>query len=377
MNNDDLIFRCRTNNNYHEDSAELMDLFRKCEKSKHISASAPLFHCEFTDYLSNMNQYSQSYCFQLVKRDNGQIVFVCVSNQKQLHFGDHQLLATFTRLLRVEPSQRRQKIAFYGLKCMEDFFKCNESDVVLSYILASNTPSLKLTHTSMNPPLKSINYLDIFVMPTTLNSAKSQISKLSSEETERLWTMDLSHCYHRPILTDLQNIMKMKEYQGTFIAGDVPSGRFSAASVWQPSSAILCDDRPHTKNTYRGPYWLVFNLFQSLKSSSYSSKLNQLLLSSLSHIAAKQGIPYMLCHVDQSSLFNPLCRKQALGVATEVQSHYAVSEHATNLIKQFHGGPIWLDPHDFSSLLYFNAIQRFRLLPKLRSVINYGKKLLL
>ncbi|CAF4082321.1 unnamed protein product, partial [Rotaria magnacalcarata] len=36
----------------------------------------------------------------------------------------------------------------------------------------------------------------------------------------------------------------MKEYQGTFIIGDFGSERYSAASVWQPSSAMLCDDRP-------------------------------------------------------------------------------------------------------------------------------------
>jgi hypothetical protein len=58
----------------------------------------------------------------------------------------------------------------------------------------------------------------------------------------------------RPALSNLRHIMKMKDYQGTFVAGDFASGRYSAASVWQPSTFILCDDRSDMKNAHRGPY---------------------------------------------------------------------------------------------------------------------------
>jgi hypothetical protein len=150
--------------------------------------------------------------------------------------------------------------------------------------------------------------------------------------------------------------MTMKEYQGTYIVGDFASGQYSAASVWQPLSAIFCDDRSGIKNGYRGPYWLVFNFFQSSISASNANDENHFLLSSLKHTGANKDIPFMLFHVEQSSAFNTLCRKQAVAIATEVRSQLNFSERIEKLGDQFDTSPVWLDPRDFSSLLYFNSL---------------------
>ncbi|CAF1682017.1 unnamed protein product [Rotaria magnacalcarata] len=126
----------------------------------------------------------------------------------------------------------------------------------------------------------------------------------------------------------------MKEYQGTFIIGDFGSERYSAASVWQPSSAMLCDDRP----------------------ASHTNKESQHLLSSLSRVAAKKGIPFILCFAEQSSPFNQLCHTRALARATEIRMHRAFSQRMANFKDPSSSSPIWFDPRGFSSLLYFSSL---------------------
>lgn len=149
--------------------------------------------------------------------------------------------------------------------------------------------------------------------------------------------------------------MTMREYIGTFIIGDFHSGHYIAASVWQPSSAILCDDRCSQENVYRGPYWLVFNLFQSPNILSFPNDVKESLLSSLSHMAFNKSIPYILCHVERSSIFNNVCRSKALAMATEILSRVSLSQRIIELGNEFDSSPVWLDPRDFSSLLYFAA----------------------
>jgi hypothetical protein len=183
-----------------------------------------------------------------------------------------------------------------------------------------------------------------------LDATATPLYKLNQTEAERLWTVDLADWVCRPVLLDLRRIMNMKEYKGTFVIGDFPSGRYSAVSVWQSTNAILCDDRSHLKNAYRGPYWIAFNFFQSPSSKSNSRDEKEILLSSLSSAAFNNGIPFLLCYTEQSSIFNPICRKQALAITTGILSRHDRSERMTVLKNKFDKSPVWLDPRDFSTL---------------------------
>jgi hypothetical protein len=114
-----LVFRLRSMYDYHEDSSALNDLFQRCEAADRMSASMSTgstalssgFHCEFTDYLWCMEQYSESYCGQLVDPlVENRILFICIDNLKRVHYGEHIMTAVFGRLTRVEPSRRRQHL---------------------------------------------------------------------------------------------------------------------------------------------------------------------------------------------------------------------------------------------------------------------------
>ena len=151
------------------------------------------------------------------------------------------------------------------------------------------------------------------------------------------------------------DVMNMKEYIGIFCTGDFASKQYSVASVWQPANAILCDDRFPQMNSYRGPYWLIFNFFRSSTLTTSSDDQGQDLLSSLSQVAYCNGIKFMLCHIEQSSMFRDLCQQIALAKTTEMLSRTIVSDKTNSLGGNFDSCPIWLVPRDFSSLLFFNS----------------------
>jgi hypothetical protein len=350
---------------YHEDRSALNDLFQRCETTNQMSAStntgsiAPSsgFHCESTDYLRCMEQYSESYCGQLVDPIDNRIVFICVGNLKRVHYGEHIMTAIFGRLTRVEPSRRRQHLIMNLFSTVVQVTEYIGFDISQEYTLTTNIPSLTLQRTLWGSQRKEISLLDIFILPTALDVTATPLHKLNQIETERLWTVDLAHWVCRPVLSDLRHIMNMKEYKGTFVVGDFPSGRYSTVSVWQSTNAILCDDRSDSKNAYRGPYWLAFNFFQSPSSELNSRDEKEILLSSLSSVAFNNGIPFVLCHTEQSSVFNPICRKRALAIATEILGQRAVSQRMTELDDKFDKSPVWLDPRDFSTLLSFSLLR--------------------
>ena len=180
--------------------------------------------------------------------------------------------------------------------------------------------------------------------------------KLTPHETERLWMVDLIDWINRPVLSDLRYLMQMKEYLGTFAVGDFPTGRYAGASVWQPSSLILCDHRPNIRNAYRDPYRLVSNFFQSSTVPSYSNDEKIMLLSALSNAAAIDGIPFILCHIEQSLSFNALLQEHAAAVVTEIMTRNNISSRIAIAQDELDKSTTWLDPRDFSGLLRFGPV---------------------
>ncbi|CAF4288619.1 unnamed protein product [Rotaria sp. Silwood2] len=146
--------------------------------------------------------------------------------------------------------------------------------------------------------------------------------------------VDLEDWVDRPILSDLRRIMQLEEYVGTFAIGDFPSGHYAVASLWLASNSIICDDRSNTEN-YRGPYCL---------------------LSALSNAAVVDHIPFMLCTLEQTSVFNNVCRKQAVAMTTEILSRRFISQRLEKLGNKYDNRHIWHDPRDFSLLLYFGQV---------------------
>ena len=351
---------------YHEDRMALIDLFKRCESTNQKSASMsnnnstpPIaFHCEFTDYLWSMEQYPESYCIELVDSTNGRVLFACVYNFKRVHCGEHIMTLAFVRLARVDPDRRRQHLIIDFVPKIVEAFQHKGLDISQGYTLHSNIPSLTLQRDVLNFERKEISLLDIFVLSTAPNMKVKQFKKLNQSETEHFWMADLADWICRPVLSDLRRIMMMKEYKGTFIIGDFPSGEYLATSVWQSSSALLINDLADSKNPYRGPYWLAFNFFQSPASKLNSKNKDNinLLFDALTNEAFNHGIPFLLCHLPQSSIFNPICRKRAIAVTTEILSRRAVSRCMVKLGDQFDKSPVWLDPRDFSALLYFHSI---------------------
>ncbi|CAF3424571.1 unnamed protein product [Rotaria sp. Silwood2] len=168
--------------------------------------------------------------------------------------------------------------------------------------------------------------------------------------------VDLEDWVDRPILSDLRRIMQLEEYVGTFAIGDFPSGHYAVASLWLASNSIICDDRSNTEN-YRGPYWLVFNFYESSpKTAIISTDLKSSLLSALSNAAVVDHIPFMLCTLEQTSVFNNVCRKQAVAMTTEILSRRFISQRLENLGNKYDNRHIWHDPRDFSLLLYFGQV---------------------
>ena len=81
-----------------------------------------------------------------------------------------------------------------------------------------------------------------------------------------------------------------------------------------------------------------------------------MLLSALSNAAATDGIPFILCHIEQSSPFNAVCRSRAVAMTTDLLSRHKVSDRMIAAGDEFDKLPVWLDPRDFSGLLYFGPL---------------------
>lgn len=363
MANYDLEFRTTSMYNYHADRTALIDLFRRCQSTNRESAlmgagsqSLTLFHCEFTDYLWCMGQYPESYCHYLVQSPDGQIVAAFVSNLKRVQFGPYVMTAVFNRLTRVDPTRRRDNIAVKLLFVAGEWLQRIGVDYSQGYTLGTNVPSLGLQQKLLELFPTQALPLDIFVLPTESNPTAARVHKLTQTETERLWMVDLVDWIGRPVLSDLRRIMKMNEYVGTFAVGNFLTGEYAVASVWQPSNAILCDDRSNKEHAYRGAYRLAFNFFQSPSATSCSSDEKRLLLSALGNATATDGIPFILCHIEQSSPFNVVCRSRAVAMTTDILSRHKVSDRMTVAGDEFDKLPVWLDPRDFSGLLYFGPL---------------------
>ena len=125
-------------------------------------------------------------------------------------------------------------------------------DYSQGYTLGTNVPSLGLQQKLLELLPTEALPLDIFVLPTELSPTTARVHKLTQTETERLWMVDLADWIGRPVLSDLRHIMKMNEYVGTFATGNYLTGEYAGASLWQPSNAILCDDRTNIEHPYRG-----------------------------------------------------------------------------------------------------------------------------
>lgn len=364
MEDSNFTFYCLTNEDYNDRRDQLFDLFQRCETTNQSSAtmnlqnrSAPvIFHCEFTDYLWCMKQYSKSYCFLLQDAKTQRVVGACVFNLKDVHIGGKVIKISFGRLARIDPERRRQYLILKLFTHVQKLLDSLHIDFTQGYTLFTNTPSLTLQRTYLHFNRKEICLLDIFVIATKSDDLNTTLRKLTAEEMEQLCMTILSDWVCRPVLDELQRIVNMTEYVGTFCTGDFPSGRYTVASVWQSFNAIVCDDRPSSISSYRGPYWLIFNFFQSpeLVSSSDEEKLK--MLSSLSNLAFRNGIPFVLCHIQKSSVFHGVCRKQALAMTTEILSWNIYSQQMFDLKDEFDQCPVWLDPRDFSSLLYFTPL---------------------
>ena len=361
MDDSDLIIRIRSMQDYRQDSTELVDLFQRCEATNKESASMTdrqkksmsLFHCEFTDYLWCMEQYPESYCLELVQSNDNKIIFTTIVNVKRVHLGPHLTVSAFARLARMDPERRRQYLTMNFFLQIEPFMQSLGVDFGLGYTLATNNPSLNLQRALLKSVLKELFHLDIFVVPTTSNIGVPPLKKLTQVETEQLWTVDLADWVHRPVLSDLRRITASKEYVGTFVSGSLPAGSYTAASMWQPTSAILCDDRHDQQKAYRGPYRLIFNLVQS---NAPTDDQRETFVNALSNTVAIEGIPFMLCHVERSSPFNEVFRRRALAMTTEILSRRIRSPRMAELGDQYDYSPVWLDPRDFSSLLYFTPV---------------------
>lgn len=359
----EFVFHTYSMYDYHNVRYSLVDLCRKCETTNRTSATrnngnqpVTSFHCEFTDYLRCMEQYSESYCHTVAESRNDSIAAALIVNLKRLHVGSYTITGSFFRLMRVDPHQRRKKVGTYLLGMAIEHSQQNGADYHIGYALSTNVGSMGLI--KKLPEQVCMNWCptDIFVIPTESNNKVTQWHKLTQKETERLWMVDLIDWSNRPILSDLRSVMQMKEYLGTFAVGDFPTGRYAVASVWQPSSLILCDDRLNMKNVYRGPYWLVSNLFQSTTATPYSNDEKRMLLSALNSEAANNGIPFILYQIEQSSPFNAFVQKQAVAVTTEFVAQINYSSRMATIKNDSGKLPTWLDPRDFSGLLYFNPM---------------------
>ncbi|CAF1401942.1 unnamed protein product [Adineta ricciae] len=292
-----------------------------------------------------MKQYPESYCFTLMEPTDGRIVAIAAVNLKKVQFGFYLMNVAFARLGRVDPNQRRKYLLTTLFSHMSQWRSVRHIDYSQGYTSVTNLPSLSFQRRSLGAEPEAGIVLNSFILPTGLISDSIKLQKLTSEETERLWMIDMIDWTQRPVLSDLRHIMQLNDYVGTFIVGDFASQQFAAAMIWQPSSTVLCDDRLDVNNPYRGQ-----------TQSSVSIDIQERFLSALSSMMDADGIPFFLCDVQESSPFKSLLQRRALAATAQFVSRTLISQRMTDVVDHFVNSPIWFDPRDFGALLYFKAL---------------------
>ncbi|CAF0915550.1 unnamed protein product [Adineta steineri] len=349
----DFMFRIYSMHNYEQHITEINDLFQRCKSTDNKS----VFHCESIDDLHCMKQYPESYCCILVDPKDGRVVAIAATNIKFVYFGSSLVTVMFNRLGRVDPALRRQHLAINLATQAYQTGLEHVPDYIMSYTGYTNVPSSGVQqrfYGSLSSPVSRFNH---FILPTRTNSKAVKLYKLSFEETERLWMVDMIDWVQRPSPSDIHRIMHMDEYIGTFAVGDFSSQQYAAAMIWEPLTAILCDDRSGTKNAYRGRFRLVLNFFQSSNSiPSVTAHEREHLISALSNAAANDKIPFLMCDIEESSPFTSLVQQKALAMTTANISRIPQSQRFTDMVDRFANSPIWLDPRDFGTLLYLKPV---------------------
>ncbi|CAF0767553.1 unnamed protein product [Adineta steineri] len=360
----DLMFRLYSMHNYEQDITGMNDLFQRCKSTDYESVmmgdsnkSPILFHCESIDHLHCMKQYPESYCGTLVNTKDGRVVAFTAGHIKFVYFGSSLMTVIFIRLVRVDPTQRRQNLLINLTKQGNKTGVENIPDYTIGYTTDTNVPSLNMQQRLFGSLSNPVSRFSHFILSTTPTSKAIKLHKLSFEETERLWMVDMIDWVQRPSLSDLHRIMHMDEYIGIFAVGDFSSQQYATAMIWEPLTTILCDDRSGTKNEYRGRFRLALNFFQSSNSiPSVAVQEREHLISALINAASNDEIPFLICDIEESSLFTSLVRQKALAVSTESISRVPWSERVTDMADRFANSPIWLDPRDLSNLLYFKPL---------------------
>ncbi|CAF0915570.1 unnamed protein product [Adineta steineri] len=360
----DLMFRMYSMHNYEQRITEMNDLFQRCKSTYHESVTIGdndklpiVFHCESIDNLRCMKQYPESYCCILVDPKDGRFVALVTAHLKFVYFGSSLVTVMVGRLARVDPAQRRQNLAVNLATQAYQTGIEHAPDYTTYYTTYTNVSSLNLQqrfYGSLSNPVSRFNH---FILSTRTTSEAIKLHKLSFEETERLWMVDMIGWVQRPSLSDLHRIMHMDEYIGTFAVGDFSSQQYAAAMIWEPLAAILCDDRSGTNNAYRGRFRLALNFFQSSNSvPSITAHEREHLISALSNAAANDNIPFLMCDIEESSPFTSLVQQKALAMTTANITRIPQSQRFTDMVDRFANSPVWLDPRDFGSLLYFKPL---------------------
>ncbi|CAF1483481.1 unnamed protein product [Adineta steineri] len=362
----DLVFRIYSMHNYEQHVTEMNDLFQRCESTNYKSVTMGdnnklpiVFHCESIDYLRCMKQYPESYCYTLINPKDGRVVAIVTLHIKFLYFGSSLVTVTFSRLARVDPAQRRQNLSINLMMQVSQTVIDHGSDYITGYTTYTNVPSLGLQQRLYGSFSNTVSRFNHFILSTRTTSETIKLHKLSFEETERLWMVDMIDWVQRPSLSDLHRIMHMDEYIGIFVIGDFSSGRYAAAMIWEPLTMILCDDRSSTNNAYGGRFRLALNFFQSSSLiPSITVHEREHLISALSNATANDKIPFLICDIEESSPFTSLVQQKALAMTTENISRVPLTKRFADMADQYTNSPIWFDPRDFGSLLYFKPLSK-------------------
>ncbi|CAF1366098.1 unnamed protein product [Adineta steineri] len=206
----DLTFRMYSMHNYEQDITEMNNLFERCKSINYKSVTvgdtnklSTVFHCECIDYFHCMKQYPESCCFTLVNPEDGRVVAIMVGHMKLVYFGSSLLTVSFTRLTRVNPAHRRQNLAINLLAQGTQAGIHHGFDCITSYTTYTNVPSLGMQQRLFGSLSNPVSRLNHFILLTRTTSKAIELHKLSFEETERLWMIDMIDWIQRPSLSDL------------------------------------------------------------------------------------------------------------------------------------------------------------------------------
>ncbi|UJR38467.1 hypothetical protein I4U23_031135 [Adineta vaga] len=359
-----MIFRMYSMDDYEQHTTEIINLFQRCSTTNHNSVMMgdnsllpTTFHCEFTDYFRCMKQYPESYCYTMMSAIDGRVVAVIVFNVKLAYFGSTLMTALFSRLIRVEPTLRRQNLAMTMFMRIYNGRKDRIRDYIQGYTTITNNASLNMQQRWFGSMPDTAARLNNYILSTATDLSMKKLRKLSIAETERLWMIDIADWVQRPELSDLRRILNMDEYVGTFIVGDFTAQRYIAVMIWEPSSMIISDDRPGIENAHRGQFRLALNFVESSKSSlPISIDEKEEFIATLCNVTYNDKIPFLICQIQESSNFTTLIQHRALAMTTEIMSRKSLSERFSEVMDQFANSFVWLDPRDCAGLLYFKSM---------------------